>query len=66
MICQTCDKRFEFTQGRFVEANKIPGYTGKVYNWYCRDCLLPKKIAIDDRVETRPEHEQIPVEAYDD
>jgi hypothetical protein len=75
MICTGCDNKFDFNQGRFVETERIQGFTGKCYDWYCGSCT--PTVAIDDttkktpeptippaRVDTAPERELPPVEAY--
>lgn len=52
MICTGCDRKFDFTQGQFREGTKIPGFSGKCYDWFCRDC--GSKVAIDDTTQKEP------------
>lgn len=78
MICTGCDGRFEFNQGRFVEGERIPGFFGTCYDWYCKDCT--PKVPIDATTQTKPaesvgtardwteppERETVPIDAYED
>lgn len=77
MICTDCDGRFEFNQGRFVEGERIPGFFGTCYDWYCKDCN--PKVAIDGQTQAvnrerpeptgqgePPDRETVPIDAYDD
>jgi len=79
MICNGCNKQFDLNEGAFAEGQKIPGFTGSCWDWYCATCTV--KVPIDATTKKDPKPapavgtasvgepdntEQIPVEAYDD
>ena len=76
MKCVACQKLFDQNQGRFIQGEKLAGWSGKVYDFYCKDCN--PKVPIDARSQTPepqvpparvgepPKRELPPVESYED